>query len=459
MRIGLGLVLLCDVLPKWRHVVELYSSAGVPLPVFPETIYEPPALGAVGTIVVYMLLVYALFAVMIGFKTRVSLLVAFVLFTWLAWLDFPGTYKKYSVIAQHLLVMMAFTRSHAAWSIDAMLDREKTTRSQLSPVWPRTLMCALLSFIYFGAVVTKIRLADFGTGDLMTFSLLDVRWGGGRLGLWLATMPALMMVLSYLTVLFELSAVTLLWVSQVRRWMLLLAIGFHASLGITLHIGIFSPLMVVALLAFLRESDLALLTRFIRRNSGKSAQPGGRLNRFSQTSSKVPWAYYVGAATVVVAIGIIQQYRADYGNAFSANKVPQWKELDAKTVAGIKSATPADGASYVRMKHADYFHRIDIGSRLGYPLVFGKTDSFTPEDTIYVLARLQRQHPDMQLVWRMTGPGGTSETERTLTSQFSHAWIGFRLNGPDTPPGKYTLILEANGEEVARRKFELVTGD
>lgn len=459
MRIGLGLVLLCDVLPKWRHVVELYSTDGTPLPVFPGSVYEPPAVGAVGTIVVYMLLVYALFAVMAGFKTRFSLVLAFVLFTWLAWLDFPGTYKKYSVISQHLLVLMAFTQSHAAWSIDALLDRESRTRSQLSPVWPRTLMCMLLSFIYFGAVVTKIRLADFGTGDLLTFSLLDVRWGGGRLGLWLSTMPALMMVLSYLTVLFELSAVTLLWVPQVRRWMLLLAIGFHASLGVTLHIGIFSPLMVVVLLAFLRESDLALLKRVLRRRENTEEASSSRFERFKETGSKRVWSWYAATAVLVIAIGLIQQYAADYGQAFSANKVPQWKELDATTVAGIKTATPADGAAYVRMNHADYFHRIDIGNRLGYPLVFGKNDSFTSEDTIFVLARLQRQHPDMKLVWRMTGPGGTSETERTLTSQFSHAWIGFQLNGPNTPPGKYTLILEANGEEVARRRFKLVSGD
>ena len=46
IRIGLGLVLLWDALPRWPDIVELYSTAGMTLPLFPGTLFEPTALSA-----------------------------------------------------------------------------------------------------------------------------------------------------------------------------------------------------------------------------------------------------------------------------------------------------------------------------------------------------------------------------------------------------------------------------
>ena len=76
----------------------------------------------------------------------------------------------------------------------------------LSATWPRFLLRVMVSAIYLGAVVTKLRLPDFANGDLLMFSLLDDRWGGGRLGMWLATQPRLLVLASFATILFEMVA-------------------------------------------------------------------------------------------------------------------------------------------------------------------------------------------------------------------------------------------------------------
>lgn len=462
MRIGLGLVLLWDVLGKWPYVVELYSTAGMPMPVFPGSMLEPPSLSAGWAVALHALLVFSLLAVVAGFKTRASLVLAFVLFSWFGLLDFGGTYKKYSVIGQHLLVLMVFTRCHAAWSMDALLDPERRLRTELSPVWPRTLMKVLISCIYLGAVITKIPRPAFGTGDLLTFSLLDVRWGGGRLGMWLSTMPALMMLLSNLTVIFELAAALLLWVPQMRRTMLLLAFGFHAALGISLHIGIFSPMMIVALLAFARESDLQLVRVWFRRlTTGRDGQR--RREREAVLSRKrrhgIEWLWYAAAAVVFTALGFAQQYAADDSDVFRGVSPQPWRELDEQTTAEIRNAPVADGTSPAKMQPADYVHRVEIGSRAGNPgnpLLFGSRTEFTRDDLLIAQARTQPRHPQLTLRWKLINPAGdVATTEQTLPPNFTIIRQVFRLSSPNTPPGDYTLVLEAGGDEVARREFRI----
>jgi len=464
MRIGLGLVLLWDVAGRWPYVVELYSTGGMPMPVFPGTFFHPPALPPLAAVALYALLLFALAAGMLGWQTRLSLAASFVLFTWFGLLDFAGTYKKYSVIAQHLFVLLLFTQCAGVWSVDAQCDPRAKRRTPLAPKWPRTLMMFLVSSVYVGAVVTKVRLPDFGTGDLLTFSLLDQRWGGNWLGMWLSTQPKLVVFLSFATTVFEMAAALLLWVPQCRRVMLVLAVVFHSSIGLLMHIGIFSPLMIVALLAFVREADLQWFGRrfgkwFSRLNlrsppfrktqaSGSPSNASNNAGDENRSRRWVSWGLYGLVGVLWVSAGTTHQWLADYSGVFGAEEPRRWNVLNDETVEAIRSGE--------QPPPEDYFHRIDLGSRMGYRQVFGSTRHFKRGDTVYMMARLQQRHPRMLLHWVIISPAGDEKRfARVLFPSYSYAWFGFRMTDPTAEPGTYTVVLEADGEEVARRTFEL----
>ncbi|MCH8830049.1 MAG: HTTM domain-containing protein, partial [Planctomycetes bacterium] len=261
MRIGLGGTMLYDAALRWPYVVELYSREGMPMPLHPGTSFEPAALDAAMSCTLYAVLLFVLAAVAVGWRTRLSLLAGLVLSAWFGVLDTPGTFKKYSVIALHLSFLLLFCESAAVWSVDALLNPNRRRLTRLTPAWPRRLMQFLIVSIYFGSVVTKVRWPDFSRGELLMFSLLDDRWGGNWFGMWLATHPKFVVLASYGTLLIEFAAVFLLWMRKTRIPMLVLLAAFHLSIGWSMHVGIFSPIMLLGLLAFVQESDLKRIGR------------------------------------------------------------------------------------------------------------------------------------------------------------------------------------------------------
>jgi len=455
MRIGLGAVLLWDALIHWPYVVELYSADGMPMPLFPGTAFAPPALPAEWAVVLFGLMVFSLGAVVAGWQTRLSLFTAFVLTGWFGLLDSAGTFKKYSVIALHLLLLLAFSRSQAVWSLDRRLDPQRRIRTQLSPRWPRLLMRVLLSSIYLGAVITKLRMPDFANGDVLTFSLLDERWGGNRLGMWLSTQPRLMILLSMGTILFEMAALFLLWVPKTRRAMLLLAFLFHLGIGVTMHVGIFSPLMIVALGAFLRESDLQLAMKplvKLRRRTANTGSPDGFPKSPGASWRMRLWSssLYLLSAAFFAAAGFGQQYYTDQSGVFQPEKSPPWRAVDEQTADDFLAPEP--------FRVADYFHRVEIGGRLGYRHLFGERERFRRGLSVYVMTRLIQRTVTLQLECVLIDPNGDEARRHRLELHpaYNYASFRFRTDVPNRPAGEYTILLIANGKEVARRRFTLV---
>jgi hypothetical protein len=188
VRIGIALVLLGDALVHLPHGKELYSSAGNPLPVFMGSGWIPPALSPGWTYLLVSVLLVGLLGMALGWRTRAATWLALICFTWIGLHDAAGTFKKYSVISFHLLFLLALTRPGAIWSVDRLV--KPIDRMEIVPAWPRRLMGILICSVYLGAAVTKIRLPDFGTGDLVMFSLLDPAGGEATSGNGSRSIPA-----------------------------------------------------------------------------------------------------------------------------------------------------------------------------------------------------------------------------------------------------------------------------
>ncbi len=434
MRIGLAAVLLWEFGWKWPFTVELYSAAGnvTAFPGFPEIV-----LSASTTVMLHALMLVSLVAVLIGWWTRINLILSATLVLGFAFQDAISTLTKYTVIGSHLLILLALTQSGAAWSVDAWLRRRYSSAVPLSPVWPRRLMQLLVCSVYWGAAVTKIRLPSFATGDLLEFSLLDDAYGGTYLGHWLATHPEWLIVGSLLTVFYEVLFPVLVWIPRMRRVMLCCGILFHSTLWMTMHLEVFSPLMIIALIAFVDERDLKWLdwnrrVRCVDHSNGlRSAQRTLRV--------AVSFISYLAIVGVVIAIGLNWQKTHDRYGVFGEAGTDEIVEINADDAITMIDAFEPD--------YADYVHRVEVGHRLGHRHVFGDDATFAVGDVVTIMVRFTQPHPNFILDWKLIPPQEDGQTpdetiaahlSRQIDSTHAYSSIGFQME-EDFRPGRYLI--------------------
>ena len=110
-----------------------------------------------------------------------------------------------------------------------------------------------------------------------------------------------------------------------------------------------------------------------------------------------------------------------------------------------------------RMQEEDYVHRVELGSRVQGGRVFGAQRSFRHGMRVYVLTQLLLPHPPLTLEGLLIAPEGqeVARFSQKVEPAFSYAIKGFELTD-SLPLGRYRIILQANGYEVAQKSFELV---
>jgi hypothetical protein len=484
VRIALGIVLLCDALFHWRYTIELYSTFGPAIPTFLRPVdeasdatlaadgsgsrasprVEPILLAPIPSpqeaIVAHTLLVFALASVTLGWHTRTSLWMAFLLALWLAPLDVTATFGKHFVIALHVLFLLGFSRCSAVWSLDSLGNPHRSDFCRLSSAAPRRLIQILICCVYVGAVITKLRSPTFVNGDLLTFSLLDDHWGGGRFGMWLTTLPHVALLMSHATLLFEILFPVLVWNPRWRLPLVAMAFIVHAAMGWLLSLGIFSPVMFAALLAFLEERDLARLGRALRSLSlwervrvRAIGNPTAFTPALSQKQREKPRVlreagWHLLAVAIFAVAGYAVQSSYDWYGVFGRRTVAALSEIPADDVAEmLAQRAPA---------WEDYFHRVELGSRFGGNQVFGSSEKFRIGQRAYVLTQMPMPHPAVELEGLLIAPDGRQCARFThhFDAGFSYAINGFELT-PELPAGAYRVILRVEDFVVAERRFEL----
>lgn len=477
IRLALGFVLLCDAALHWRFAVELYSTYGPAIPIFVrqvidesfenngetdrksspprvETVWHAPIPGPRLAVVAHTALLFALGSVVLGWHTRLCLVVALVFSLWLGPLDLPDTFAKCSVIAVHFIVLLVFSRCSAAWSLDAFFDPKSAERCVLASAAPRRLMQFFVCSIYLGAAVTKLKIPAFANGDLLSFTLLDYQFGSGPFGIWLSTLPHVPLLLSLATLLFEIMFPFLIWVPRCRILLLGLAFAVHTAMGLTLKLGVFSPVIFAALLSFVEEKDLMALGRILTR-----AAPG-RIAHFlslwerARVRARLPISAAIGAgvhlslAALFVAGGYVVQSTCDRYGAFGRRPLKALEEVPAEMVAEmLAQRSPA---------YEDYFHRIELGNRFGGNQLFGSSRKFRIGQRAYVLAQLIHPRPPIELEGLLIAPDGREAARFThsIDPSLDYSINGFELTR-ELPPGMYRIILQAEGFVIAEWRFEL----
>jgi hypothetical protein len=249
----------------------------------------------------WALAMIALACVLLGLATRVAL-VGFVLVSAQLSMIAPDGESGLDMLIRIVFLILALSRCHARWSIDAWLARRiGRPMPALVPAWPRYLLLLQLVWVYFSGAQNKSsgNWGPFGGFTALGHALMDPIHG--RLDpSTISTFYPLTRVATALTITFELTAVLyLLWhyfaatpdrpgrlrrlANRTRvRWIwFALFVSFELGIAIGLKLGAF-PFGMLALWPVLLLPDE--LEHLVRRASRQRLNTPAPANRASSPS-------------------------------------------------------------------------------------------------------------------------------------------------------------------------------
>jgi hypothetical protein len=458
LRIFLPLTAGIPMALRFPHVRELYTTDGSPVQLF--EMYRQGAVLPVPSpavaVPLYGIMLLCMLSSIVGFRTRTSLCVAIVLYSYFNVLDGIGTLTKYSVIASHLMLLLAVSHAGSVWSVDAFLKKRSGAVNVLPPrfsVWPARLVQLMFAFIYFGASITKIQTADFFSGDQMRYWMLS-NWNyANPIGEAVAMSSPLLLISAYLAVIWEVLFGVLVWRPRGRAVMLGAGAFFHFMTWLTLGLYVFPAVCLSGYFAFMSEEDIVRLRRISLFRPLKTvlrlpALAVSRVaNSFPQTvPASVTWTCLIAAA----AIGATEaELQMDLYQNHSQSGLLSLKPMDREVALMMLRDKKT-------VREHDKFFNFEIGtSTIGYQLS-NRRSEFSVGETMIAQCNLNPPHEDMWVEClllddeeRTVEQFGQFVPRENLRANFFYT-IGSRL-----VTGRYCMVLKSANQEICRRHFSL----
>ncbi|WP_224447195.1 HTTM domain-containing protein [Haloprofundus salilacus] len=259
LRISLGLLLLVDLLLRARSLVAFYTDAGV----FPRTLlYEQyptlsqmsihPLSGAAWfQALLFLLAGLCALSLLLGYRTRLAVLLSFVLLVSLHARN-PDVLNGGDSVLRRLLFWGLFLPLGERWSLDA-LRRSEARRERIAGIASAALLVQVV-LVYSVNAVFKLRGDLWLDGEAVRY-VLNLQQLTVLLGDTLAQFPALLRAFGWLWLAMVVaSPLLLLLTGRLRTAFVSLFVGMHLGMFLTMRIGLFPLVSIAALLVFLPSS-------------------------------------------------------------------------------------------------------------------------------------------------------------------------------------------------------------
>ena len=469
LRITLPLALMGLVLPRWYVVRELFSTDGAIAQIsggygIPKLM---PEFSGTIAVALYAIMIFALLCASAGWCSRVSLAISAVLFTYFSMLDYVSTMTKYTVIASHVLAILAFSGCGSLWSVDAWLAGRKrshwpgepSVEYERFPAWPRRLVQIFIGVVYFGAAVTKIRTPLFFTGDMLQYWMQTHINFKHPIGEYLSLYPILLVGFAYITVVWEITFIFLCWKGFWRSFILPVGILFHFMTTLTLGLIMFPIVCYCTYLAFLNEDDVRWCACWFRRQCRRSAWLK------TAVSQAVAWRNRLGTP-----IGWKSPARAAFVFSMAlfavANvEAERWLDLyGERRPEGRYALTPMAPEEAVKIlspsetyRISDRFFAIDLGTILVGDRLANRRSEFRQGETLVAQCNLTPPHEDMYIECKLHNDDNRIVERFGTIATREMFRTNFRYHVTDAvPPGDYTLVVETAGRPVMQKKFQVL---
>jgi len=477
VRMSLPLVLLVDVVRRWSFAREIYSADGAPGPLAANFGYPGwlPEFSGSFTVGLHTALALFLVTAAIGWCTRFSLFASTILFFYFCMVDCLSTGSKYTVIATHLLLLMAVSRCGDVWSIDAWLSRRARKDAPDAPlpdlrssIWPQRLAQILFGMIYFGAAVTKMHMPEFFTGDQLIYWMMTYINNEHPLGDYLSQYPLFVSVSCFITFLWELTFIFTVWNPKMKWYVLGVGTIFHVMTVFTLGLIVFPIVIMSSYLVFLSEADVRAILKWrpFCRFSDLLAPVVPGVSTGESTFDWRPQFAPIGAFALTVALvclaGVEAEYLMDHYHTRGPGGPLPLRELADDEVERLFSPE-------VPMRQCDKLLAFDLGSLLvGEHLAIYRKE-FRQGEQLVAQVTLAPPHGDMWVdcVLCEATVEETDDGERLVPGRivskigqpiYRESFRGnFFFNLDEAlDPGDYFLKLRSSNEEVSRRQFRLL---
>ena len=353
-RIGLGVMLLSDLLKRSISFREHYTGEGV-FPRGAAQVLEPdsplfrlylmsdaPAFQAA----LFVIAAALALCLIVGYRTRlVSVLSMWMLVSLVR--RNPYCTHTGDVLLQAMTFWAMFLPLGSVFSLDRKQGRVPPPGGQVVSVATVSVLLQLVMF-YFFAGLFKHRYDVWMRGDAL-WVFTNIEEYTRTFGLWLKDYPFACKLLTYFTLVLELGAPLLLFfpwkTGLVRTWTVIVLMGFHLGIQLTVYIGIFEILSIVAVCLFLPSWFWERLAAFLpRRWTGVRDAFGKRLLHVSQapppsTARSPRWSHLTwslgqiacGAALLLMLFGNVNSARE------TPIKLPRWIEGYGKHLALVQN--------------------------------------------------------------------------------------------------------------------------
>lgn len=212
------------------------------------------------------------FSFTIGFKTRLSSILLFILVT-----SFHErnnlVLNSADTVMRCMLFFFMFAPAGKSFSIDSLLARLKLSDNQsydsFAPLWPQRMMQLQVATIYFITAYAKSRGHLWHGGEAMYYvwGLVNLHVHGVEQ---LMNFPLFYSTMTFITLFAELTLPYLLWFKSSRPYAVLLGIGLHLWIMFFMTIPVFSILMISTYLVFFTDEELeSVLNKIKNRFKGK----------------------------------------------------------------------------------------------------------------------------------------------------------------------------------------------
>ena len=470
-RIFLAFTVLFPMAYRWYYSREIFSTDGSGISLWSIYGFPCPWLQPNGTVVVaiHSIVILALVTSCLGWCTRSSLILATFGYTYLTMLDILATLNKSSAIASHLLLFLCFTPCGAVWSIDSWLARRRLLRKgippelvpppALSPLWPRRLMQILLATVYLSAGMTKLPLRGYFTGEHLQTWMLSTIHTPNLLGAYVAMHPSFIVVCAYVTCMWEVLFVFLVWKPLTRRVMLSLGILFHVMTCLTLGLFIFPMICLSAYPLFATDSEIEslrrsstnawnwLVARFGAGVRGLAASVGKALPTVEPAWSR---GAFVAALLSTGVGGVALEYKLDRYGLRRPDGPYKLQELSLEEVSDLLAPTG-------RIANEDKVLNFDIGSIFVGGCLLDRRTTFHQGETLRAQCGLIPPHENMWIQCNLHDSQNRVVDTNGLVLSCDMLRALFYYNiGDCVAAGDYSLVLKIAGDEIMRRKITIL---
>jgi hypothetical protein len=470
VRICLAFTLLFPTVYRWFYSREIFSTDGAGISLWSIYGHHWPWLEPTGTVVVaiHSIAILALITSCVGWCTRLSLILATVGYTYVNMLDILGTLNKSSAIASHILFFLCFTHCGAVWSVDSWLARRRLARQgvppelvpgpQADPRWPRRLIQLLLATVYLSAAVTKLSLRGYFTGEHLQTWMLSTIHTPNLLGGSLALHPSLVIVCAYVTVVWELLFIFLVWKPVPRRVVLGLGVLFHVMTCLTLGLFIFPMICLSAYATFATDSEIEWVRSAAASWRDWIVARLGSVHRLAGfVGDKLPtiepaWSQgaFLGAILCTGLGGVALEYKLDRFGLHRPEGRYQLQEVDPQEVAELLTPTRP-------IKPEDKVLNFDIGSIFVGGSLLDRRTTFHQGETVRAQCGLIPPHESIWIQCNLhDSQNRVVDTNGLfLSCDMLRALFYYNL-GDCVMPGDYSLVLKIAGDEIMRRKITVL---